>query len=78
MLDFEKGGVNLKIYEKVRGYMDARGIKHSVIARHAGIPPKTFSAMMCGKRIMYADDFESICHALGVCANEFIEIPANR
>lgn len=66
----------MKIYEKVRGYMDARGIKHSVVARNAGIAPKTFSAMMCGRRTMYADDFEAICNALGVCATEFIHLPA--
>lgn len=65
----------MKIYEKVRGYMDTRGIKHSVIARRADISPKIFSAMMCGKRTMHADEFASICNALGVCATEFIDTP---
>ena len=62
----------MKVYEKVRDYLDTRGIKHSVVARNAGISAKTFSAMMCGNRTMYADDLEAICHALGVCATEFI------
>lgn len=62
----------MKIYQKVRGYMDSRGIKHSVVARKSGIAPKTFSAIMNGKRTMYADDFEAICNALGVNATEFI------
>ena len=62
----------MRVYEKVRNYLDSRGIKHSVVARNAGIPAKTFSAMMRGNRTMYADDLEAICHALGVCASEFI------
>lgn len=62
----------MKIHERVRSYIDSHGIKHSIIASKAGIPPKTFSAIMCGRRTMYADDFESICKALGVCATEFI------
>ena len=62
----------MRVYEKVRDYLDTRGIKHSVVARNAGISIKTFSAMMCGNRTMYAYDLEAICHALGVCATEFI------
>lgn len=63
----------MKIYEKVREYIDTHGIKRSVVASNAGIPAKTFSAIMCGKRTMYADDLEMICNALGVCASTFIE-----
>lgn len=63
----------MKVYERVREYLDSRGMKHNVIAKNAGIPVKTFSAMMTGRRTMYADDLEAICHALGVCATVFIE-----
>lgn len=62
----------MKIHERVRNYLDQNGIKHSVIARKAGISNSTFSAIMCGKRIMYAKDLESICIALGVSAETFI------
>lgn len=63
----------MKVYEKVRAYLDDRGIKHSAIARKAGIPIKTFSAIMCGRRTMYADDLEAICKALGECASVFFD-----
>lgn len=64
----------MKVYERVRNYLDARGIKHSVVARNSGIPQKVFSAIMCGKRTMYADDLEAVCNALGVCASTFIDL----
>lgn len=53
-------------------YIDEHGIKRNSVARKARIPEKVFSAIMCGKRTMYADDFEAICNALGVCATTFI------
>lgn len=62
----------MRVYERVRDYLDSRGIKHCVVARKAGIPEKTFNAIMCGKRTMYADDLEAICHALGECASAFV------
>ena len=68
----------MKIYEKVRCYIDSRGLKHGVVARNAGIPEKTFSAIMCGRRTMYADDLEAICNALGVCASVFVNTPIAR
>ena len=63
----------MKVYEKVRAYIDSKGIKHNVVAHNAHIPSKTFSAIMCGRRTMYADDLEAICNALGVCASQFID-----
>jgi hypothetical protein len=69
---FLRGGKDLKIFERVRKYLDDNGIKHGVIARKAGIPANTFSAIMCGKRTMYAEDYEAICVALNVPATMFI------
>jgi transcriptional regulator with XRE-family HTH domain len=66
-----RGGKDLKIFERVRKYLDDNGIKHGVIARKAGIPANTFSAIMCGKRTMYAQDYEAICNALNVPADTF-------
>ena len=63
----------MKVYEKVRAYIDSKGLKHNAVARNARISSKTFSAIMCGRRTMYADDLEAICNALGVCASEFID-----
>lgn len=65
----------MKVYEKVRTYIDEHGLKRNSVAKRAHISEKVFSAIMCGKRTMYADDFEAICNALGVCASTFIEMP---
>lgn len=64
----------MKVYEKVRTYIDDKGYKQISIAQKAGIPKNTFNAMMNGKRTMYADDLCSICIALNVSPELFIEI----
>lgn len=61
----------MKIFERVRKYLDDNGIKHGVVASKAGISPTTFSAIMCGKRTMYAQDLEAICNVLNVPADMF-------
>lgn len=63
----------MKIYEKVRDYLDSTGIKQTFVARKTGIPITTLNAMLNGKRKMYADDLELICKALSVGADKFIE-----
>ena len=68
------GGDSMKVYEKVRAYIDDKGYKQLSIAEKAGIPKTTFNAMMNGKRTMYADDLCSICIALNVSPELFIEV----
>jgi transcriptional regulator with XRE-family HTH domain len=63
----------VRVYEKVRVYLDEHCLKQAAVAKKAGISKTTFSAMMNGKRTMYADDLESICHALNVSSVVFIE-----
>lgn len=62
------------VYEKVRAYIDEKGLKQVVVAEKAGIPNVTFNAMMNGRRTMYADDLRAICLALNVSPELFIEI----
>ena len=64
----------MQVYEKVRAYIDERGYKQVHIAEKAGISKATFNAMMNGKRTMYADDLCSICIALNVSPELFIEV----
>ncbi len=52
------------VYEKVR---------QSFVAQKCGISATTFNAMMNGRRKMYAEDLRSICYALEVSPEEFIE-----
>lgn len=42
----------MRVYEKVRAYIDEQGLKQKVIAEKAGIPNGTFNAIMNGKRTM--------------------------
>ncbi|MDE7361107.1 MAG: helix-turn-helix domain-containing protein [Oscillospiraceae bacterium] len=67
----------MRVYEKVRAYIDDNGLKQISVAQRAGIPKSTFNAMMNGRRIMYADDLKSICLALNVSPELFIEFTRN-
>lgn len=63
----------MRVYQKVRNYIDSHGLKQYVIARNSGIPNNTFNAIMNGKRTMYADDLRMICLALNVSPELFID-----
>ena len=63
----------MRVYEKVRAYIDEQGLKQKTVAEKAGIPNVTFNAIMNGKRTMYADDLKAICIALQVSPELFIE-----
>ena len=63
----------LRVYEKVRAYMDEMGYKQVTIAEKAGIPKATFNAILNGKRTLYADDLKAICLALHVSPELFID-----
>ena len=64
----------MKVYEKVRAYIDDNGYKQVTIAEKAGIPKATFNAILNGKRTMYADDLKAICIALNVSPEVFIDV----
>ena len=64
----------MHVYEKVRAYIDENGYKQITIANKTGIPKTTFNAIMNGKRTLYADDLCSICIALNVSPELFIEV----
>lgn len=63
----------MQVYEKVRNYIEERGIKQITVAKKAGIPNVTFNAILNGKRKMYAEDLRAICLALNVSPETFIE-----
>ncbi len=64
----------MRVYEKVRAYIDEQGLKQKTVAEKAGISNVTFNAIMNGKRTLYADDLKAICIALQVSPELFIEI----
>lgn len=61
------------VYERVRQYLDANGVKQTAIAQKTGIKLSTFNAIMNGKRTLYADDLREICLALNVSPEVFID-----
>lgn len=64
----------MRVYEKVRTYIDDNGYKQVAIADKAGIPKATFNAILNGKRTLYADDLRAICLALNLSPEVFIEV----
>lgn len=69
-----RGETELQVYEKVREYITEQGIKQSVLAKKCNISANTFSAIMTGRRTMYAEDLRAICFALNVSPEQFIEV----
>lgn len=63
----------MRVYEKVRRYIEDNHLKQTSVAKKAGIRRGTFNAMINGKRTMYADDLRNICYALNVSADTFID-----
>lgn len=63
----------MKTYEKIRAYIHARGLKQVTVAEKAGISQANFSAILNGKRILYADDLKAICIALNVSPEIFVD-----
>ncbi|HBG75474.1 MAG TPA: hypothetical protein DDW86_00760 [Clostridiales bacterium] len=63
----------MKVYEKVRAYINSKGFNPIVVACKAGIPHGVFQAMMSGKRAIHADELRSICYALRVSPETFVE-----
>ena len=63
----------MEIYQKIKLYINEAGFKQGRIAEKAGYDEKKFSAMMTGKRKVYADDLERICRALDTPPTTFID-----
>lgn len=64
----------MKIYEKIRIYIDNNGFEHINIAQKAGISAVTFDEMLDGKITLYADDLRAICLALNVSPEIFVDV----
>ena len=63
----------MQVYEKVKQYLEERGIRQSFVAQKCNFSLSTFNAMMNGHRKMYAEDLRLICYALNVSPEVFIE-----
>ena len=65
------------VYEKVKFYLEDKGIKQAFVAQKCNLSATTLNAMMNGKRKMYAEDLRSICYALEVSPELFIDYTEN-
>lgn len=59
------------VQEKIRSYLNDKGIKYSKICSDIGIAPNVFSQIMNGNRTLKADEFFAICKSLGVPPETF-------
>ncbi len=62
----------MKIYENVRTYIKNKGLNQSAVAKKAGIPNATFTAIMNGKRTLDVADLRAICLALNERPEKFM------
>lgn len=62
----------MRVYEKIKKYMEDNGIKQNYVSEKSGIPENTLSMILNGKRNLSADESILIFKALGVTPNDII------
>ena len=66
----------MKIYERIRTYIDDHGIKITFVAERSDIDYKRLSSILKGRSRMRPEEFEAICiKGLRVDANIFFADP---
>ncbi len=51
----------MRVYEKVRAYIVDNGLEQAAVAQKAGIPNEAFTAILSGKKTLYAEELRVIC-----------------
>ena len=64
----------MRVYQKVRAYLNDNGIEPQSVAEKIGMSNSTFNTILEGEATLYADDLREICYALNVSPEEFIEV----
>lgn len=64
----------MDVTEMIYKVIDEKCLKQSAVARAAGYEPRTFNAILRGRKRMTSDDVVPICKALGVTPNELFGI----
>ena len=59
------------VQQKIKEYMNAKGIKYSWVANKLGMSNTTFGTIMNGTRTLKADEFFAICKSLEVPPETF-------
>lgn len=58
---------------KIKRYLDERGISQSFLSSRANIPLPRLNLSLNGKRRLTFGEYETICWALGVGVDTFLE-----
>lgn len=62
----------MRVYEKLRDYIDSHGIKREYISEKTCIPSNILSPILNGKRKLDVEEFILIIGVLGIDANTII------
>lgn len=63
----------MKVHERIRHYIDDKGLKMNHVAEKANVELKRFYRIVNGASTMSADEFEAICKALDVEPQNFFK-----
>jgi len=58
---------------KIKDYLESHGISQAFLSAKSGIPPAKLNLALNGKRRMPLPEYQSICWALGVGVDAFME-----
>ena len=63
----------MTVGEKIKIYLEERGIRQSYISKKTGISEQKMSMSLNGKRKLELEEYEFICGALSVPVGTFLE-----
>lgn len=58
---------------KIKNYLEEKGISQAFVSSRSGIPPAKLNLALNSKRKLSLSEYESICWALGVGVDAFME-----
>lgn len=58
---------------KIKNYLESKGITQSFLSARSGVPAPKLNLALNGRRRLTFDEYESICWALGVGVDTFLE-----
>ena len=63
----------MNVGAKIKAYLESKGISQTFLSSKSGIPPAKLNLALNGKRRLSLVEYESICWALGVGVETFME-----
>lgn len=63
----------MKTGMKIKSYLDSKGISQTFLSTKTGIPLPKLNLTLNGKRNIQIEEYQTICWALGVGVDMFLE-----